>query len=203
MELISYAVDFVSYLIQNLKESEIDKIKSIILFGSVARGEADKESDVDLFVDALDKSVEKEIKKVITNFYSSIKFKNYWSLLGIRNELNIIVDELDKWKLKDSMLGNAIVLYQKYSPVLKEGSNKVILCWENVKPNSKRVMLSKRIFGYVHYGKRYFGLLEKFKGIKMGANVLLVDAEHLNAFLEAFRSFKVGVRIRRVFEYSI
>lgn len=202
MELISYAADFVSYLIQNLKEKDAHKIKSIILFGSVARGEADKESDVDLFVDALDKNIEKEIKKIIDNFYSSAKFKNYWSLLGIKNEFNVIVGELNKWKLKDSMLGNAVILYQKYSPALKEGSNKVILYWGNVKPNSKRVMLSKKIFGYVHYGKRYLGLLEKFKGIKIGANVLLIDTEHLNIFLEAFHSFKVGIRIRRVFEYS-
>ncbi len=202
MELISYALDFVSYLVQNLKERDMQKIKSIILFGSAARSEADKESDVDLFIDILGNDAEKGIKKISDEFYNSAKVKSYWSLLGIKNELNILVGDLEKWKLKDSMLGNAIVLYQKYSPALKEGKNKIILNWENIKPDSRRVMLNKKLFGYVHYGKRYLGLLEKFKGVKIGTNVIMVDAEHLNIFLKVFRYFKIGVKIRRVFEYG-
>ncbi|MBI2137532.1 nucleotidyltransferase domain-containing protein, partial [Candidatus Woesearchaeota archaeon] len=42
-------MDVASFLVQ--KVSEREKIRNIILFGSVARGEADKTSDVDLFVD--------------------------------------------------------------------------------------------------------------------------------------------------------
>ena len=48
-KLISYAVDFVSFLIQSL-DSDVNTIKNIYLFGSVARGDADKNSDIDLFV---------------------------------------------------------------------------------------------------------------------------------------------------------
>ena len=49
MELISYAMDFVSFFMQNSKN--LDRINTIILFGSVARGEANKKSDIDLLVD--------------------------------------------------------------------------------------------------------------------------------------------------------
>ena len=191
MELVSYAMDFASFLMQNLKETE--KIKSIILFGSVARGEADKQSDVDVFVDVLgrEKKIGKQIEKIKDRFFNSVKFKKYWELLNVKNDINIIVGKLDKWKLKDSMLGNAIILYQKYAPRLEEGKNMIILSWGAIKKNSKRVMLNKNLFGYNYYGGR-----------KLGGNVIEVPAEHLNLFVKLFHKFKVAVKIMRVFEYE-
>jgi len=56
--LISYSIDFVSFLIQKTKSRE--KIKNIILFGSVARGEADRESDIDLFIDIVREDIKIE-----------------------------------------------------------------------------------------------------------------------------------------------
>jgi len=202
MELVSYAIDFASFLMQNLKE--LDKIKSIILFGSVARGEATSKSDVDVFVEVFSEStiLEKEINKIKDDFFESTKFKDYWNLFGIKNEINIIVGKLEDWKLKDTMLGSSIVLYSKYSPKLDEGENKVILYWDVIKNNSKRVMLSKKLFGYSHYGKKYKGFLEVYGGVKLGANVILIYAEEMNLFLKEFRKFKVKVRIRLVFEYK-
>ena len=105
MKLIGYVMDFASFLIQNLKS--IDGINSIILFGSVARGDENKDSDIDIFIDTLDKgNLEKEIKKLKEKFLNSVIYKNYWKLLGIENEINVIIGEINKWKLKDSMLGS-------------------------------------------------------------------------------------------------
>lgn len=201
MELISYAIDFISFLMQNLKD--INKIKSIILFGSVARKEAGKKSDIDLFIDILndEKQIEKEIKKIIDNFYNSVKFKSYWKLLNIKNDINVVVGKLDEWKLKDSMLGSSILLYQKYAPSLEKGKNKAILIWKNVKPNSKRVMLNKKLFGYKHYKRYYAGLLEKYEGKKLGANVIIIPVEQSSIFLKEFHKFRVPARILRIFEY--
>lgn len=200
MELVSYALDFVSFLVQNFKE--IGRIKSIILFGSVARGEAEKNSDIDIFVDVErdEKKIEKEIKKIRNDFFNSVKFRKYWELLGIENEINPVVGRIDKWKLKDSMLGNAIILYENYKPKLENGRNIAVLTWGNIKPNSIRVMLNKKLFGYNYYGKRYKGLLET-RGMKMGSKVIFVGIEHLNLFLSLFHKFKVPVKIVRVFEY--
>lgn len=202
MELVSYAMDFVSYLMQNLSEKHISRISSIILFGSAARGEAGKDSDVDIFIDSKDEKLEKNIEKITRNFYDSIKFRKYWNLLGIKNDIHIIAGQLDEWKLKDSMLGSSVVLYEKYSPKLKEGRNRIILSWGNIKPNSKRVMMNKKLSGYNYYGKRYSGLLEKYNGSKLGANVIIVNAEDIKLFLDVFRSFKAAVKIQRVFEYN-
>ena len=202
MELISYAMDFASFLVQNLKKTE--SIKNIILFGSAARGEASKKSDIDIFIDITgeEKKLEEEVKKIKDRFFGSVKFKKYWLLLNVKNDINIIVGKIDKWKLKDSMLGNAVVLYQKYAPRLEEGKNMVVLSWGVIKQNSKRVMLNKKIFGYNYYGKFYKGLLEEYKGRKIGSNVIAVPAENLNLFVKLFHNFKVAVRIMRVFAYE-
>jgi len=204
MELIAYAYDFASFVMQNLKT--LKDIKLVVLFGSVSRGEETKESDVDLFIDVYDdkkaKHLEKNMKAIKEEFYESSKFRNYWRPLGIENEINVIVGVLDKWKLKDSMLGSSIVLYQKYAPKLEGGESKAILSWGSIKPSSKRVMLSKRIFGYKHYGKRYGGLLENYNGQKIGTNALLISIRDTDIFLKEFRRFRIPVKIRRIFEYK-
>lgn len=202
MELISYSMDFASFLMQNLKDKE--NISSIILFGSAARGEAEKDSDIDIFIDVSsgEEKIEKEVKTITNRFFDSVKLKTYWKLLGITNEISVIVGKLEEWKLKDSMLGSSVILYQKYAPKLEAGKNKAVLSWNNIEPNSKRVMLNKKIFGYNYYGKRYKGAIEKYSGKKLGANVIIIDIEHLNFFIKEFHNFKVPVRILRVFEYE-
>jgi predicted nucleotidyltransferase len=204
MELISYALDFVSFLIQNLKEKT--RIKAIILFGSVAREEATKKSDVDIFIDVLeinaDKKFENEIKSIKDKFFHSVKFLKYWKLLGITNEINLILGNLKKWKLRDSMLGGSLILYQSYSPRLDDGSNKAILSWGTIKSNSKRVMLNKKLFGYKHYNYEYRGVIDKFGAKKLGSNVILINNENINLFLKLFHNFKIPVQIIRVFEYA-
>ena len=201
MERISYAMDFASFLMQNLKNKE--KIKSIILFGSVARDESEKESDIDIFIDVFDKDgLEKEITKIKENFLKSVKFLKYWKLLGIKNDISIIIGKIEDWKLKDSMLGNSIVLYEHYKPKLENGKNMAILGWNAIKKESKRVILHKKIFGYNYYGKFYHGLLGKFNGRKLGSNTIIFPIEHLNLFLKLFKKFSVAVKIYRIFEYE-
>lgn len=203
MELISYAMDFTSFLIQNLKDDEKTKIKSIILFGSASRGEAEEKSDVDIFIDLIigDIKLKNKISIIKDKFFESTKFKNYWKNFGIKNEINIISGRLNEWKLKDSMLGSSIVLYQKFSQKLENGKNMALLSWGVIKNNSKRVMLNKNLFGYNYYGKLYKGALEIYNCKKIGSNVILIPIENLDAFLKIFRKFKISVKIRRLAEY--
>lgn len=210
MELKAYAIDFVSFLIQKMKKTE--KINSIILFGSTARNTQSNESDIDLFIDIkhLDKKEKnklgKQIKSIKKDFYNSIKYKDYWELKGINNDINIITSNLDEWNLKDSLIGSSIILYQKYAPKTKDkttkGENKTLLSWEVIKPNSKRVMLNKNLFGYKHYKTRYKGLVEKFNAEKIGSNVILIDSKDLSEFENLFKKFKIPVKIRQMFEYE-
>lgn len=202
MELLSYASDCASFIIQNLKER--DKLKAIILFGSSARGTASSESDIDLFIDVTsdETKLDKKIRDSIKDFLDSSKCKNYWIPLGIKNDINPIVGKLDKWKLRDSMLGSSIVLYQKYSPQHSEGKNNAILSGGAIKPEAKRVMLNKKLFGFTHKKTSYPGLIEKYGGTKIGPNVILIPIENLNSFLDLFRSNKISVKIQRALIYE-
>ncbi|MBS3151572.1 nucleotidyltransferase domain-containing protein, partial [Candidatus Woesearchaeota archaeon] len=107
ISLISYSMDFASFLIQKIKNKDL--IKNIILFGSVSREESEEESDIDLFIDVNkeNSNLEKEIMQILEQFLDSMKYKNYWKLLGIKNknEIKLTIGILDKWKeLKPSIV---------------------------------------------------------------------------------------------------
>ncbi len=137
--LVSYAMDFSSFLMQNIKEK--DRIKNIILFGSVARGESNKESDIDLFIDIINEDkIEEESNKILKDFYNSTKFKNYWKLFNTKNKIKLTIGKLDEWEdLKNSIISNGLSLYGKYQEIPAKGKNMALFFLENIKPNIKRV----------------------------------------------------------------
>ena len=201
-ELIAYAIDFVSFLIQKIKEKS--EIKQIILFGSVSREEAQSNSDIDIFIDVIkeDKSLEKKIEKILDNFKESTKYKNYWKPLGIENEISLKIGQLEKWpELKSSIIANGIILYGKFKQKIKEGKHKTFFIWENVAPNSKRVLLNKQLLGYKQRGKFYQGILQKYQGERMGKGCILTPLEHALKFHQLFKKYRITVKIKKVLEY--
>src|SRR3989344_8550302 len=197
-KLIPYAIDFVSFSMQKIKEKS--EIKQIILFGSAAREEANEKSDVDIFIDLIkeNKSLENKIKKILDNFKESTKFKNYWKPLGIENEIRPIIGKLENWKdLQSSIVANGIILYGKFKPEIKEGKHKTFFIWENVTPNNIRVLFNKQLFGYKQKGRFYQGLLQKYEGERMGKGCILVPLEHATQFHQLFRKYKITVKIKK------
>lgn len=202
-KIVAYAQDFASYLICNLDEKSLKKINNVILFGSVARRTADRKSDVDIFIDTIDESLNKKIDELRREFLNSAKFIKYWKLLGIENDINCIAGKLDNWKdIKGSIISDGITLYGKFVAKSEKERNLVLLTWENVKPNSKRVLLNKRIFGYEYYGKHYLGLIEKYGGERISKGAILVPMEYSKNFIEVFREMKIKVQIREIAERS-
>ncbi|MDO8460718.1 MAG: nucleotidyltransferase domain-containing protein [Nanoarchaeota archaeon] len=201
-KLIAFALDFSSYLLQKIKEK--DKIKNIILFGSVARNEETKESDIDIFIDITkeSKEIERDIKKVLDSFYNSSKYKEYWKLLEIENKISLTIGRLDNWKdLKSSITANGLILYGKFRPLEIKGEYKTFFIWENIKPNSKRVLFNKQLLGYKQNKKFYNGLLQKFNGVRLGKGCILVLSEHDKIFHSLFKKYRANVKIKRVLEY--
>jgi predicted nucleotidyltransferase len=187
-----------------IERTDVSKVKRIILFGSVARGEESDESDIDIFVDVFsnEKSVELEIKKIALDFIKSLKYEKYWFLKNIRNEIKVKVGKLDSWKeLKNSIISNGIVLYGKFEEMPKKAVNRTLLYWENVKPESKRVLLSKRLFGYKKGRKAYEGLVQKYDGKKISKGLISVPSINEKVFLKLFRDMNVTVKIKNIIEY--
>ena len=178
-ELIAYAIDFVSFLMQNLKEA--DKIKNIILFGSVARDEVAKDSDIDLFIET-DEKLEEKISKVKEDFYNSIKTKKYWALFNIKNEINCSVGKLEDWKeLERSIIFNGILLYGKYSGKIKTKPY-YLFTISQTKDRNKNISLWRKLDGYKQKvnNKSYEskGLIKEYDGKKLSRATFIISSKY-------------------------
>lgn len=183
----------------------MDNIKRIILFGSVARGEALDDSDIDLFVDIIrdEKPVQNHIKKIKQEFLKSIRYKNYWLLKDVNNEIKFVVGKLNEWdELKNSIISNGIILYGKFEEIPNKAVHKTLLSYENVKPESKRVLLSKRLFGYKKDKKSYEGLMQKYNGERIGKGIIAIPSANSKLFIKLFRDMGVTLKIKNFFEYK-
>ena len=201
INLIPYGMDFASFLIQKIKNKDL--IKNIILFGSVSREESGEESDIDIFVDINkdNQNLEKEIIQILEQFLDSTKYKNYWKLLGIKNEIKLTVGILDKWKeLKPSIVANGVTLYGKFKSDIK-GEHKTFLVWENIKPNSKRVLFNKQLFGFKQKKRFYEGLLQRYNGERLGKGCIIVPLENSLIFQKLLKKHKIQFKIKKIIEY--
>src|SRR3989338_5004302 len=110
--LISYSANFASFVLDSEHFKDIDRI---ILFGSVARGNFDVESDIDIFIDTK-KDIEKGVKKLIMLFNES-EIHRKWLLRGLRNLISVKVGDIEKWNLKRDVISEGIILYGKFKDV--------------------------------------------------------------------------------------
>ncbi len=193
-KLVAYAQDFVSFLMQNLKQ-EMDTINAIILFGSVARGQAGKDSDIDLFIETKNKKIEEKIQQVIEDFYSSIKYKQYWKLLRVTNDIKCMVGELEKWpSLKRSIVSGGLVLFDSYKAKF-EANPYSLFKIEGKEKRSESIKIWRKLYGYKQKvdNKEYYseGLLEKYGGKKIAKGIFLVPMNHCQKFIDFFHKEKM------------
>ena len=103
-----YASQYVSFILHNIDNS----IQEIILFGSAARGEATRSSDIDIFfsVQQENKTITKRVLELTKKFYAT-EFCRIWKNMGIDNEIKPIVGVIEDWNLKQSIIANGITLF--------------------------------------------------------------------------------------------
>ncbi len=174
-ELVAYALDFTSYLI-----SRVEGVDSVILFGSVAKDEFDDESDVDIFVNSKDKKMENAVKKSVDSYCLTEKYKR-WEAKGINNTISCITGDIDSegWAdLKRGIINTGIVLCGKYESNVDNLKQHMLFSLKPVKPESKRVTVHKKLFGFSVRKKKYPGLVRKYDGRVLGSNVFIVPLEH-------------------------
>lgn len=196
-EIYSYVYDFVSHLMERV---DILSVKSIILFGSVSRGDFDMESDVDLFIDTKKEvHIENEVKSVLNEFYAHSR--KTWVLRGVENQIKPIVGDLDssKWaNLRREMASNGFVIYGNYAPTLEYKTHYILITYyiHMLKPREKASFI-RSLFGYsLKSGKKKYvqeGLLKQVSGIKLAKSVFMVPAEQWDKVYNIFS--KYGDRI--------
>lgn len=194
--LIAYAIHFSSFAVQNISKKNLQHVSSIVLFGSVARSETSATSDIDIFVDTTSKQLQQIFKKQVDRFYDSELFKRYWKLLGIKNNINIICDNLSAWpSLRTSIINDGIILYGKYSEPIIQKHPHVLIWWDPIPNQSRRVLLSKQLYGYRIKEKSYTGLLSKIKGSqRLGPNTIMVPLTNITLVKELFERHHIRYR---------
>ncbi len=192
---IAYAGQYASFLLYNLEPQLSEKVKEIILFGSVTRGEATAQSDIDIFINVFkeDQKLVERVKSLTKKFYNTEFFK-LWELLGVENDIKTIVGILDEWDLKPSVIANGLVLYGKYQQGIKEGEPHVILYWDKIRPESKRVLLSKKLYGYSYKTKKYAGIFSWAKALKLSSNCIIVPLTSVDPIIKIFAGLKIPYR---------
>ena len=83
--LKNYASYFVAYLLDNLEN--ISNIQRIILYGSVAKNEEGKESDIDIYIETQSKKLKEEIE--LLNSKINVKIGKY-------NKDSLLIKEIEK-----------------------------------------------------------------------------------------------------------
>ena len=197
-ELRAYACAFVCYLVERI-DVDLGNIYNIILYGSVAKNEANKESDIDIFMDTKNKNFEKKIDILLENFYRS-KQAIIFKTKGISNKISVKVGDLRKWEdLHRSIMSTGIVLWGRYeSKELPTGFvHKIIFSWDNVGIN--RGAFLNKIYGFKANKKKYVGMLENFDGKKIGKSSIILSVKNKEEFIKLFKKYKVRAKQMEVF----
>ena len=194
------------YMETHVTLQEKQDIANIILFGSIARENYDKNSDIDIFIDTKNKNMEKKSEKILLDFYKSIKFSKYWSLLGIKNEISLKVGELDKWDLKESIMSNGIVLYGRYAS--KAGTKQYALFELKIKGDRKdKIKAWRKLYGYKQtVNKKAYessGLIKKFNGKKVGKAAFIAPIEYAPPIIKYFRENKIVYSMQYIWSADV
>lgn len=184
---------FVSFLLQELTPWERNTIRSILLFGSVARGDEDSRSDIDIFINTTNRRLKRIASLTLDRFYQSEQFRRYWKLLGVQHDIKIIVDDITHWPdLRESIINDGIIVYSKYTEPIERENPAILVWWEPIKNQTTRVWLSKLLYGWKNKQKIIPGLVEKNQ--KIGPNTLLIPLQKANQVTGAFKKLSVQFR---------
>ncbi len=201
--MMDYIYDFVSFLFE---KKELKKgIKSIILYGSVASGEFDEKSDIDIFIDIWEKKKKDDIEKKVKdqlNKFEEISSR-IWTPRGVSNLISLIVGELDSsaWKnLKYDIISNGIILYGKYKKTPEKMKHMVLLSFSTNKlKQTDKMKFIRELYGYEikknhkKYSKK--GSLEIYGGEKISSNSIIVPIEKIKDFRKIMSRFKLVPRV--------
>lgn len=197
--LKKYATYFAAHLVNST--TQLENITRIVLYGSVAKGTATKESDVDIFIEVKRKTqkFENEIKKIEENFYKS-REAALFKTKEIDNKLSIKIGVLTEWKeLYKSIASTGITLYGPYeAKELPSGvKHNVIAFWDSIGKN--RGAFLNKIYGFKIKGKAYAGFLTKSEGKKLGKSCIMIPIQQKEDLFKLLQKYEVKARTIEVF----
>jgi len=193
-KLYALASSFAAYILEQSEEP----INGIYLFGSAARGEATKNSDIDIFIDA---KKNQSIVKTVETFESTTSAKIFRAS-GINSVIRTLIGDLNSEDFSDlrvNIAADGIILFGKGIPSEKSGRAPHLLIWfETPRKQKKKVAFLRDIYGRKENNKTYQGLLQKLGGLKAGPNTILIPIRHKAIFLDMLKKSKVKYTIKNI-----
>ncbi|MFH0978765.1 MAG: nucleotidyltransferase domain-containing protein [Candidatus Woesearchaeota archaeon] len=182
------------------KASDFDSIRAVVVFGSVARGDADKRSDIDVLV-LLDKIGSSDEKKMFS-ISQDLGAKYEKTVQMVFSKKNF--EGLDR-NFVETILKEGIVIYGNIPTVRAEKLllEPFIIINFNFGPDkSKRDRLARALEGYIsqkrYKGKTYIsrsqGLVRVLHAERIGPSSIIVPYEKLKPFEDLFKSQNVKYR---------
>ena len=189
-EIISYALAFTSFLLRR-----VQNVNAVVLFGSVARGDYDNESDIDLFIET--EESEKKIEETLKLFKKSKEHEKYLDL-GIENQISLKVGKLKDWSsLRESILDNGITLYGKYENLPENLKHFISFAISMKKLHQKtRLRVWRRLYGYKQkVGSKIYkknGIVEALGGRRLGDGMLAIPKNRENDMIGFLNKLNVN-----------
>jgi|SRR3989338_6975376 len=185
---------FASYLLDRFG----DNIRQIFLFGSVARGEATADSDIDIFVDV--SNIKSRILPAANDFEKTTNCKLFRSM-GVKNPLRVISGNINDARHEDLRLAIAsegIILYGRGLQASAKNQPYLLVWWTAPKKQKQKVEFLRYIHGRQEKEKRYEGLLQKLNGLKVGRSTVLVPIRHKLELLKTLRRYKIKYLLKNI-----
>ncbi len=188
---------------EEIKKSFENKkfVQAVVLFGSVARGEATVESDIDLFVVLSGKS--KVAEKYVSDTILGIEKKHRVTIQCITT--NKKFDKVNRQFL-DTLLREGVVVCGKLPEIpfqkLELEPYALIKYDLSQLPQAEKMKIKLLLFGKetkkIYKGKTYIsrkkGLLDEYKGIRAGIASILIPQQYSKRAGNELR--KLGAKIR-------
>ena len=193
-KLHAVASSFVAYLIDRFGES----VRGAYLFGSAARGEATKDSDIDIFVDTAQNQA--AINVVADRFEATTAAKAFRSA-GIKNPIRALAGNLGAMEFSDlklSIAADGIVLYGRALPAERGRQPQLLIWFEAPKQQKKKVAFLRKIYGRTEKNRQYTGLVQEMGGFKAGAGAAIIPIRHKARFLAELRWARLKYKIKTV-----
>lgn len=181
------------------KLARFPEVKAVILFGSVARGDAKPSSDIDLLVVTSEKDAEEKIAMNMIKLQEKAGRK-LQTIIKTEKELKHASPALLQ---NISHHGKLIYLAPGAEIPVREfirGKMMTIFCYDisHLRQNKKNE-LSRALYGYRQKTRNKIyetkGMLGRYNGERIGKAVIMVPSEHKEVFKELFNDTDAKFRL--------